>query len=657
MSRLGQSSLRPEDIADVPVSVRVVPLHAPQEHSIVRSVAFFVFFSEDYDERVKEYEAAMRRPTPAGESIDAEDTTVETEAQAQANRSAPEGDLWRQRVEAAEQQDGLGRAPTSWADEVDDEQVDDVGAAPPEAGSGVVGNEAPVSDWERRLRESDAVTGYQAIPAQWSDDSDEEEDEGVPCQTAAAATADDNSGSNIDASTPVDPATESEPLEQGQTALSIEVTISVEVTVEVEEATQASPVVRLPPIEEVDEVEEAVQARPVVRFPPVIDHEPAAESGSLDANLEDIGSSSQRRHSDSSEETNSDADTPPTSPDLDPINEDGDSSNSTMVAYSESPSRELILSPRGPSVRLPIGQTGQLLVDHTEGVVSAIPGPFDIRRQPIIHVYPDGNPRRVTSGGQRGMVRSPRMYFDHRPQRLAERTLAIEAAPLATVPEDEEDEEDEEDHVSRLEESIAAEETIDGTIITSNVTLRTPRTRRRRAARHVHVHFDPTPVMHTWSVATTASATSSLLTIHEWAAYSSATAYDMWPDFNGIHYVESDCPSIISSDSDADNDSLLPTPPLPIFRRTRKGLKYASWSSIANKLTNRRSSAPPQFTIMAHAGWNQSQFFEFPESRSVSNGRSVASKLGKKTKNVFKKGLNKLKKLFGLEKKSSSLNF
>ncbi|KAJ9602687.1 hypothetical protein H2200_012881 [Cladophialophora chaetospira] len=167
-------------------------------------------------------------------------------------------------------------------------------------------------------------------------------------------------------------------------------------------------------------------------------------------------------------------------------------------------------------------------------------------------------------------------------------------------------------------------------------------------------HITTTP-----SMVTMAPPYSSMVTLYTVGTESlTPSAYDQWPDFDSVcsPQIPPRTSSLAWNHTRIDVGVSPSSPLLPASRRTSGGRLSASWSSIGRKSTKRRPATTTtnpftidlrsQDEILTRAQHNDDALTEVPASRCVSDG-SVTSRMGKKTKGVFKKSISKLKAVLG----------
>ncbi|EXJ55565.1 hypothetical protein A1O7_08493 [Cladophialophora yegresii CBS 114405] len=327
-----------------------------------------------------------------------------------------------------------------------------------------------------------------------------------------------------------------------------------------------------------------------------------------------------------------------------------------------------------------------IIARHLQVVASAIPAMVPNMVLPGLHTFGNGASTSILPRQRIGLVHSPLMTFDpedYIPNRVIEEIVDDEEEVDGTVVNE---------NISSLHDihlstlvlyNTALESTTEDESHTSSseASLSTPPTSAGSSTsdgrRSRHVHFDLLESRKS-SLATTASASSSMATLCEIGACFPPSTFDQWPGFDNDrhpeipehtssltssreHGVAETCSSSKVSrkrDTFANVEDgaeiLTPRPDLPTFRRTRCDWQHASWSSIGRKLTKSRpatvtttkvaTTVRSRDGVMTRANSNESQFFEFPESRRVSN-ENGASRTGQKTKGFFKKGTEKVKKL------------
>ncbi|ETI21124.1 hypothetical protein G647_07468 [Cladophialophora carrionii CBS 160.54] len=728
-----------------PSAVVAIPPDRPALVSVRpgRYVAAIVETHQEFSERVRAFDVAndlrpLKNWADEHEDDDAEDGEETTETE-----------LWRQRMRTQELQDGLGRVSRDWADEFEPEHSTAPATQQPSpkdavfqlADTQAVVAEVPISDFDRRLRESDAITGFQPVSRNWADEVDGD-------GTLASLTP-----SRVE--TPVEvvptmvvmshmPSTIATPL------------VNVETPVEAELGSN---------VERDAEADLLAMAQSCAGGQPAADEAQGSVKVSLPLGVvEDADSNGHRRVSASSADSTTNTSSPPTSPELeadDDINSIYDNAGTGGLYQPSLPKaaepsdsgyidamdldeeyqlqhgEPLVLPPAAPSLPYPPAgleapyldvvripglelineddktssppatatlepQTSamvawasrqhldRLIARNLQVVVSTIPAMIPNMVLPGLHNFGNGAWTMTLPGQRIGLVRSPFISFEVRdciPNRVIEEVVGYEEEVDGTLINDNVTSSCD-SHIDTVALHNTAEcTTEDGSDTrSSEVSPLTPPTSAgsstsdRRRGRRVRFAL---PMSRKPSLATTASTSSSMATLYEMGAQFPPSVFDQWPSFDNDlypeipertsslafrreHIVLGSCSLSMTSgkrgtfaNSEHDAGVLAPRPVLPSFRRTRCDWQHASWNSVARRLTKRppatvtttnvATTLRSRDGIMTRANHNESQFFEFPESRRVS-GETVGPGMGQKTKGFFKKGMEKLKTMLRKKK-------
>ncbi|KIW64094.1 hypothetical protein PV04_09052 [Phialophora macrospora] len=622
-----------------------------------------------------------------------------------------EDELWRQRLRAQELQDGLGCVPWNWSDEFEPEHATTPTAPQPThedtafqpAHTQGSGFEVIMSDFDRRLCESDAITGFQRAPSNWAEEVDG--DEALASLTAskveasiATVSTDVEVHGPVEVSPPVDLVEDAD--SNGHRRVS---------------ASSADSIIStstLPTSPELDADDDINIIYNTIgnggRYQPSLSKAPEPfDCGYIDDM--DLDEEYERQHGEplhlSSGRSNahqiqaavgsftaSSIPFPPVGlgvahgdvvriPGLELINEDEESPAPTAIATPQPQPSTLV-------VWTPPQQAGQHIPRYLRVVTFEIPSMIPTTAWPRLHIFGDGAGPMALPGHPVGLVRSPFMTFDvedYVPDRVIEEIVGDEEEIDATVVTDNVTLSRDIHLGTVVRYNAASESTSEGSIASRSsceASLSTPSTSAGSSitvARGSRGEDFGRPPARKLCLATTASALSSMATIHEIGTYFPPSALDQWPDFDSVRCPEIPertsslavgrevfAPGCYSSsathctrgtfDSFDDDAGYRPYPVLPTFRRTRQDWHHASLNSVSRKLTKRQpagavttnvvTTVQSRHGIMARVSHKEDRFFEFPESGHLRNGR-VGSRTGQKTKDFFKKSIQKLKELLG----------